>query len=190
MAKDNRTDLQKFQETSLADMVFLDTETTGFGEAAEAVSFALLTYEGEGTYKLIKPCYTPDNSFSWAKAAEINKITPDKVADAEGMCAYAADIRKAVRGTATVAWNMPFDREFFYDKLSSSKTQICLMRAYKEYMGRSKWSKLTVAAKELFVELPDGEAHGAEWDTAVLRLVAIAFKNQLDKDEENITDIL
>ncbi len=168
--------LQAFARANLDDMLFLDTETTGFGADAEMLSYAIIHPIAHGgannVYSLVKPAYTD----RWDRAEQINGISPDHVADKETLDCHMRSIRKLIRGKVVVAWNMPFDQAFFHDKLKPATEVICLMRAYKELKVRTKFTKLIVAADELSVNVPQGVAHNAKFDAELLHNIAVVMK--------------
>lgn len=165
--------------TSFADVLFLDTETTGLGKQAEIVDLSIIGLDGEVVFdQLVKPARPiPTDAYL------IHGISNDHVADAPGWCDVIEMVRPILHGRLVIAYNSSFDRSMIEQccvaaQLASPPIDWhCAMRAYAAYRKDPRlpsqgyrWRPLHEAAEACGLRAP---SHRAKADAVACRGVVL-----------------
>ena len=149
-----------------ADPLFLDTETTGLDEQAEIVELAVVDSNGDVLIDtLIKPCFSIPQVVT-----DLHGITNKMVKNAPDWHDIHPQISSLLCGRNVIAYNASFDARMLdqtclhYRLPFISANYFCAMEMYKRHTYNHKWIKLSKAAWECGVDLPD-EMHRALADT-------------------------
>lgn len=166
-------------------VIVLDTETTGrspYGND-EILSLTIINLEGTVLFnELVKPV----NRKSWAKAAEINHITPAMVKDKQPITFYADYLQNLWRNIdLVVGFNVKFDTDFLYasglnlaphvEEFDVMKESAPLVGIWNDKYKDYKWPKLTECAAHYGVNLVN--AHTSLGDTEATRQCFLAVIN-------------
>lgn len=128
------------------DVVFLDTETTGFESSAEIVELTVLASDGAIIlHTLVKPLTEIDESGS---AFAVHGITNDMVKNAPSFADILPSLVKALEGKTVVAYNAAFDRRMIGQSVNlcgglfseASMSWECASVEYARWRGRRKLS--------------------------------------------------
>ena len=88
-------------------VIYLDTETTGFGPRAEIVDIAVVNAAGEVVLEsLVQP-----NRRIPADATAIHGITNADVKNAPAWCELYEDLLRVLAGRRVIVYNVIFDRQ-------------------------------------------------------------------------------
>jgi len=158
--------------------VFLDTETTGLDDDAQAVEIAIVDDKGEVIFEsLVKPTVPVDPG-----AAAIHGISADKLASAPAWPDIAEDVKAALAGNQVVIFNAEFDTRILKataaahgdpaEWLDSLETDCAMHRAADIYGSTNRYGTISLinAADRAGVEF-QGQAHSAAGDAATTALV-------------------
>lgn len=166
-------------------VIVLDTETTGrspYGND-EILSLTIINLEGTVLFnELVKPV----NRKSWAKAAEINHITPAMVKDKQPITFYADYLQSLWRNIdLVVGFNVKFDTDFLYasglnlyprvEEFDVMKESAPLVGIWNDKYKDYKWPKLTECAAHYGIG--QFEAHTSLGDTEATRQCFLAVIN-------------
>ena len=166
-------------------VIVLDTETTGrspYGND-EILSLTIMNLEGTVLFnELVKPV----NRKSWAKAAEINHITPAMVKDKQPITFYADYLQNLWRNIdLVVGFNVKFDTDFLYasglnlaphvEEFDVMKESAPLVGIWNDKYKDYKWPKLTECAAHYGIG--QFEAHTSLGDTEATRQCFLAVIN-------------
>jgi DNA polymerase III subunit epsilon len=148
----------------MAQIVFLDTETTGLsGDTDKIIELAIVDYNGEVLFdKLINPARPINNS-------HIHNITDRMVAEYLTLDECWDEIRSILKDKHIVIYNKSFDTKFFPDKLKCAKNVSCAMTRFRNFHQGRKYN-LRYAAQHIGYQW-EGEAHRALADTKATRAV-------------------
>jgi len=178
-----RNEAEAWARAVIADpaTVFLDTETTGLGGAAEVIDLAVVA--GDGTV-LVDTLVRPKRPIP-AAATRIHGLVDDHVREAPDWRVVHADLCAAVAGRRVVVYNAPFDWGVIAGCCQGDGLDLpaglweCAMRAYARYRsepggwgGQSRWHKLTAACLAFGIA-PGG--HRALADALACRAVVAAM---------------
>ena len=166
-------------------VIVLDTETTGTSpyKNDEILSLTIMNLEGTVLYnELVKPV----NRKSWAKAAEINHITPAMVKDKQPITFYADYLQNLWRNIdLVVGFNVKFDTDFLYasglnlaphvEEFDVMKESAPLVGIWNEKYKDYKWPKLSECAAHYGIG--QFEAHTSLGDTEATRQCFLAVIN-------------
>ncbi len=172
------------------DVIFLDTETTGLGPAAEIIDLAIVGADGEIRFNsLIRP-YRPIP----ADASFVHGISNRDVASQPAWHEIAGGVRQLIEGRIVIAYNAQFDREMLWQTCQAgSVPEIeadwhCAMRAFTAFCrqpGRprhlDRWQSLSQAARSFGVPAP---THRALADAQACREIVQRMAASVDADVE------
>ena len=119
-------------------VIYLDTETTGFGPRAEIVDIAAVSAAGE---VVLESLVQPTRRIP-ADAAAIHGITNADVKHAPAWCDLYEDLLRVLAGRRIIVYNVIFDRQMVnqacerYDLAAPAADWECAMR---KYAGFRKW---------------------------------------------------
>ena len=160
-------------------VVFLDTETTGFGPRAEIIDIGIVAADGT---VLLDSLVRPESPIP-ASTSKVHGLFDDDVAGAPGWADVYAEVYRLLIGTRVVVYNAPFDSGMVTNCCQRAGLVIptaqwqCAMRQFSAFAGpvtalpgraSSRWYKLDHAAAALGVA-PGG--HRALADADVCRRV-------------------
>lgn len=171
---------------SSADVLFLDTETTGLGPMAEIVDLSIVSPDGSVMVnQLIRPVRPIP-----IDAMLIHGITNDHVADAPTWREVLIQVGPLLEGRTIVAYNSSFDRSMIEQCSAAAGLTLptiawqCAMRAYaafrKDPRLRSqgyRWRPLHEAADSFGLNIP---THRALSDAMACRGVVLGMARSGD----------
>jgi DNA polymerase III epsilon subunit-like protein len=118
-------------------VVYLDTETTGFGPRAEIVDIAVVSAAGE---VVLESLVQPSRRIP-ADATAIHGITNADVRDAPAWCDLYQDLLRVLAGRRIIVYNVIFDRQMVnqacerYTLAAPAADWECAMRKYAGFHG-------------------------------------------------------
>ena len=118
-------------------VVYLDTETTGFGPRAEIVDIAVVSAAGE---VVLESLVQPSRRIP-ADATAIHGITNADVKDAPAWCDLYHDLLRVLAGRRIIVYNVIFDRQMVnqacerYTLAAPAADWECAMRKYAGFHG-------------------------------------------------------
>ena len=155
-------------DTPTADIIVLDTETTGLNtQTDELLQVSIIDSNGNTLYNsYLKPL----RKRRWQDAERVNGISPDTVANAPTILDEVAKIHKIVSTAKTiVGYNIDFDLGFLSAvgiDVPDNVEIVDVMRVFAEiygewndYYGGYKFQKLTTCADYYGYEWGDDTAH-------------------------------
>lgn len=160
-------------------VVFLDTETTGFGPRAEIIDIGIVAADGT---VLLDTLVKPDSSIP-AATSKVHGLFDHDVAMAPRWVDVYSEVYRLLVGTRVVVYNAPFDSGMVTSSCQRAGLVIpsaqwqCAMRQYSGFAGPatarpgrgpSRWYKLDSAAAAFGIA-PGG--HRALADADVCRRV-------------------
>lgn len=144
-----------------ADVLVIDTETTGLGPEAEAVEVAVLDTAG----RVRLHAYALPEGPIAAEAAAVHGLSREALAErgARPWPAVHGELEEALRGASlALAWNAPFDERILRqtaDRHGLALPPVPWRCCMDEHAAGGRWQKLVrVAAR---CGLPTEGAHGA-----------------------------
>lgn len=166
-----------------ADVLFLDTETTGLGPQAEIVDLSIVAIDGTVLLdQLVKPSRPIP-----IDAMLIHGITNEHVADAPEWCEVLELARPIISDRIVVAYNSSFDRGMIEQCCLAAALEPpviewqCAMRAYAAFRKDPRlpsqgyrWRPLHEAAESFRLSIP---THRALADAMACRGVVIGMAN-------------
>lgn len=104
------TCLRQYIDLSPADIICLDTETTGLHGNDEILQLSIISGNGE---VLINEYFRPKNLSEWPEAEAINGISPEMVADKPTIDRYIPQLNKIIASAKLlIGYNLSFDIKF------------------------------------------------------------------------------
>src|SRR5919107_3816599 len=162
-------------------VIYLDTETTGFGPRAEIVDIAVVSAAGE---VVLESLVQPTRRIP-ADATAIHGITNADVKDAPAWCDLYEDLLRVLADQRIIVYNVIFDRQMVnqacdqYDLAAPAADWECAMRKYAGFYGnwdagkrRYRFQKLERAVLAFGAE-PGG--HRAAADAVACRAVVLGM---------------
>lgn len=138
-------------------IIVLDTETTGFDQAAEILQLSILNGVGD---VLMNEYFRPLHTTSWWGAQQVNHISPAMVAGKPSLLERKKEIESLLHNAQLIAgYNLPFDIRMLGQNgiwlPSKGKVRyLDLMRPFSETYGeintktgRYKWQKLITCSQ-------------------------------------------
>lgn len=166
----------------MAELVFLDTETTGLDELAQVVEIAIVDEFGEVLFEsYVNPTVPVDPG-----AAAVHGIGPEKLAGAPAWPEIAEQVRAVLEGKTVVIFNSDFDLRILHQTAEAHtedqgveaydaavrwilelKTLCAMYRAADVYGATNQYGTISLinAAAAAGVEF-QGRAHSAAGDAA------------------------
>ncbi len=164
-------------------VVFLDTETTGFGPRAEIIDIGIVAADGT---TLLDTLVRPEAPIP-ASTSRVHGLYDDDVVGAPAWSDVYPEVYRLLVGARVVVYNAPFDSGMVTSNCQRHGLVIpsaqwhCAMRKYAEYAGpaparpgrgQPRWYKLDSAAAAFGVA-PGG--HRALSDADVCRRVVVGM---------------
>ncbi|MBB5349577.1 3'-5' exonuclease [Desulfoprunum benzoelyticum] len=149
-----------------ADPLFLDTETTGLNENAEIVELAVVNVRGE---VLVDTLIKPVNPIP-EEVSLLHGITNEMVDDAPCWRDVYLEVVPFLTGRLILSYNAAFDSRIIdqscrlYRLPPPSADWRCVMQMYKDHTHNHKFVKLSSAAADCQVTVPN-QIHRALADT-------------------------
>ena len=157
----------------MADLVFLDTETTGLGDDAQVIEIAIVDVSGTAIFEsYCRPTVPVEPG-----AQAVHGIGQDKLASAPAWPEIAGQVRAALEGKTVVIFNSDFDMRILSQTAAAHGDQAlwlggleakCAMYAAADFYGATNQYgsiSLANAAAAAGVEF-QGQAHSAAGDAA------------------------
>lgn len=156
------------------DPLFLDTETTGLGNTAQALEIGLVNSLGEMVYHTrLKPTVSIEPG-----AAAVHGISEAELADAPSWPDIAAQLRQHIGPRPLVIFNMDFDMRILKQTAAAHSDQAdwlnalkvyCAMRLSARYYGATnRYGTISLASAASQAGLSwSGQAHSAPADAAM-----------------------
>jgi DNA polymerase-3 subunit epsilon len=164
-------------------VVFLDTETTGFGPRAEIIDIGIVGADGT---LLLDTLIRPEAPIP-ASTSRVHGLYDDDVAGAPSWADVYPEVHRILTGARVVVYNAPFDSGMVTTNCQRNGLVIpsaqwhCAMRKYSDFAspapsrpgrGQPRWYKLDAAAAAFGVA-PGG--HRALADADVCRRVVVGM---------------
>lgn len=166
-----------------SDPLFVDTETTGTSNDAEICDIAFVDMAGETVFEsLVRPTHRIP-----AEVIDIHHISNEMVTSAPTFGEILDHVLDLCSGRNVIAYNMGFDGRLIIQSaaahgwlLTPDRERLkCAMLLYAAYHGTwnarrnsYKWHKLSVAASQCGIDVPDG-LHRARVDADLGRRVLL-----------------
>lgn len=156
------------------DPLFLDTETTGLGNTAQALEIGLVNSQGETVYHTrLKPTVSIEPG-----AAAVHGISEAELADAPSWPDIAAQLRQHIGSRPLVIFNLDFDMRILKQTAAAHSDQAdwlnalkvyCAMRLSARYYGATnRYGTISLASAASQAGLSwSGQAHSAPADAAM-----------------------
>lgn len=156
------------------DPLFLDTETTGLGNTAQALEIGLVNALGETVYHTrLKPTVSIDPG-----AAAVHGISEAELADAPSWPDIAAQLQQHIGSRPLVIFNMDFDMRILKQTAAAHNDPAswldtlmvyCAMRLSARYYGATnRYGTISLASAASQADLNwSGQAHSALADAAM-----------------------
>ncbi|ECB3374701.1 3'-5' exonuclease [Salmonella enterica subsp. enterica serovar Enteritidis] len=156
------------------DPLFLDTETTGLGNTAQALEIGLVNSQGETVYHTrLKPTVSIEPG-----AAAVHGISEAELADAPSWPDIAAQLRQHIGSRPLVIFNMDFDMRILKQTAAAHSDQAdwlnalkvyCAMRLSARYYGATnRYGTISLASAASQAGLSwNGQAHSALADAVM-----------------------
>lgn len=162
---------EKARKYIAEDAFILDTETTGIDDAAEIVEIAIINASGTLQFSsLVKPSVSIPEG-----ASKIHGIYDQDVQFAPTWREIQPIVAEIIGERRVLAFNAAYDSRLIDQSARISNAPMynfqwgCLMEAYQAFTFRTRWSKLTDAAREIGFS-SDG-AHRAMADCKMARAI-------------------
>lgn len=156
------------------DPLFLDTETTGLGNAAQALEIGLVNARGDTIFhSRLKPTVSIEPG-----AAAVHGISEAELADAPSWPDIAAQLRQHIGSRLLVIFNMDFDMRILKQTAAAHSDQAdwlnalnvyCAMRLSARYYGATnRYGTISLASAASQAGLSwNGQAHSALADAVM-----------------------
>jgi DNA polymerase-3 subunit epsilon len=171
--------IQKARQIWAAQPLFLDTETTGLGNAAEIVEISILDHNGG---VLLDTLVRPRRSIP-ADAIQVHGIRNEMVRDAPTWMHVWPQVESILAGRQVGIYNAEFDLRMMRQShhviglpwRRFPGQEFCVMRLYADFYGSRRWQRLEDAGRQSGINLPN--SHRARGDTL---LTLEVFKFMVD----------
>jgi DNA polymerase-3 subunit epsilon len=162
-------------------VIYLDTETTGFGPRAEIVDIAVVNAAGEVVLEsLVQP-----NRRIPADATAIHGITNADVKNAPAWCELYEDLLRVLAGRRVIVYNVIFDRQMVnqacdrYSLAAPAADWECAMRKYAGFYGNwdagKRWYRFQKLERAVLAFGAEPGGHRAAADAIACRAVVLGM---------------
>jgi DNA polymerase III subunit epsilon len=162
-------------------VVYLDTETTGFGPGAEIVDVAVVGASGEILFNsLVRPLQRIP-----AEVIAIHGITDGDVANAPCWDELYVDLRQRLEGRRIVVYNVAFDRQMIAQSCAQCGLPLpaadwdCAMKKYAGFHGSwdpaKRWYKFQKLERAVLAFGAEPGGHRAAADAMACRAVVLGM---------------
>lgn len=162
-------------------VVYLDTETTGFGPRAEIVDIAVVSGAGE---VLLESLVQPERRIP-REVTAIHGITDADVRDAPAWCDLYDELTRVLAGRRIVVYNVTFDKQMVkqacgqYDLPVPEADWDCAMRKYAGFHGnwdpRKRWFSFVKLERAVLTFGAQPGGHRAAADAFACREVVLGM---------------
>src|SRR5215204_590052 len=162
-------------------VIYLDTETTGFGPHAEIVDIAAISAAGE---VLLESLVQPTRRIP-ADATAVHGITNADVKDAPAWCDLYEDLLRVLVGRRIIVYNVIFDRQMVnqacerYDLAAPAADWECAMRKYAGFYGNwdsgKRWYRFQKLERAVLAFGAEPGGHRAAADAIACRAVVLGM---------------
>jgi DNA polymerase III epsilon subunit-like protein len=162
-------------------VVYLDTETTGFGTRAEIVDIAVVDASGQ---VLLESLVRPANRIP-ADVIAIHGITDADVSGAPTWCDLYQDVLRVLTGRRVVVYNVTFDRQMVdqacgrFALAAPTAEWECAMKKYAGFHGnwdaRKHWYRFQKLERAVLAFGAEPGGHRAAADALACRTVVLGM---------------
>src|SRR5829696_7849348 len=162
-------------------VIYLDTETTGFGPRAEIVDIAVVSAAGE---VVLESLVQPTRRIP-ADATAIHGITNADVKHAPAWCDLYEDLQRALAGRRIIVYNVIFDRQMVnqacdrYALAAPAADWECAMRKYAGFYGNwdpgKRWYRFEKLERAVLAFGAEPGDHRAAADAVACRAVVLGM---------------
>ncbi len=162
-------------------VIYLDTETTGFGPRAEIVDIAAVSSSGE---VVLESLVQPTRRIP-ADATAIHGITNADVKDAPAWCDLYEDVLRVLAGRRVIVYNVIFDRQMVnqacdrYALAAPAADWECAMRKYAGFYGNwdsgKRWYRFQTLERAVLAFGAEPGGHRAAADAIACRAVVLGM---------------
>src|ERR671921_1058929 len=162
-------------------VIYLDTETTGFGPRAEIVDIAVVSSAGE---VVLESLVQPTRRIP-ADATAIHGITNADVKDAPTWCDLYEDLLRVLVGRRIIVYNVIFDRQMVnqacerYALAAPAADWECAMRKYAGFYGNwdsgKRWYRFQKLERAVLAFGAEPGGHRAAADAFACRAVVLGM---------------
>ena len=162
-------------------VIYLDTETTGFGSRAEIVDIAVVSAAGE---VVLESLVQPTRRIP-ADATAIHGITNADVKHAPAWCDLYEDLQRALAGRRIIVYNVIFDRQMVnqacdrYALAAPAADWECAMRKYAGFYGNwdpgKRWYRFQKLERAVLAFGSEPGGHRAAADAVACRAVVLGM---------------
>ncbi len=162
-------------------VIYLDTETTGFGPRAEIVDIAVVSAAGE---VVLESLVQPTRRIP-ADATAIHGITNADVKDAPAWCDLYEDLLRVLAGRRVIVYNVIFDRQMVnqacdrYALAAPAADWECAMRKYAGFYGNwdsgKRWYRFQKLERAVLAFGAEPGGHRAAADAIACRAVVLGM---------------
>jgi DNA polymerase III subunit epsilon len=162
-------------------VIYLDTETTGFGPRAEIVDIAAVSAAGE---VLLESLVQPTRRIP-ADATSVHGITNADVKDAPAWCDLYEELLRVLAGRRIIVYNVIFDRQMVnqacerYDLAAPAADWECAMRKYAGFYGNwdsgKRWYRFQKLERAVLAFGAEPGGHRAAADAFACRAVVLGM---------------
>jgi DNA polymerase-3 subunit epsilon len=162
-------------------VIYLDTETTGFGPRAEIVDIAAVSATGE---VLLESLVQPTGRIP-ADATAVHGITNADVKDAPVWCDLYEELLRVLASRRIIVYNVIFDRQMVnqacerYDLAAPAADWECAMRKYAGFYGNwdsgKRWYRFQKLERAVLAFGAEPGGHRAAADAFACRAVVLGM---------------
>jgi DNA polymerase III subunit epsilon len=162
-------------------VIYLDTETTGFGPRAEIVDIAAVSAAGE---VLLESLVQPTRRIP-SDATAVHGITNADVKGAPAWCDLYEDLLRVLAGRRIIVYNVIFDRQMVnqscerYDLAAPAADWECAMRKYAGFYGNwdsgKRWYRFQKLERAVLAFGAEPGGHRAAADAFACRAVVLGM---------------
>jgi DNA polymerase III epsilon subunit-like protein len=162
-------------------VIYLDTETTGFGPRAEIVDIAAVSAAGE---VLLESLVQPTRRIP-ADATAVHGITNADVKHAPAWCDLYEELLQVLAGRRIIVYNVIFDRQMVnqacerYDLAAPAADWECAMRKYAGFYGNwdtgKRWYRFQKLERAVLAFGAEPGGHRAAADAFACRAVVLGM---------------
>jgi DNA polymerase III subunit epsilon len=176
-------------------VVYLDTETTGFGKRAEIVDIAVVDGEGQVLFdSLVRPTRRIP-----AEVIAIHGITNADVKDAPEWCDLYDEVREVLAGRRIVVYNVVFDRQMVTQACEQYALEApeadweCAMKRYAGFHGSwdpgKRWYRFQKLERAVLAFGAEPGGHRAAADALACRAVVLGMAATQPPQHGNSGDV-
>lgn len=166
-------------ESSVANEVYFDTETTGLDDSAEIIQVGIIDNQGNVLMNTLVQCQGDIPK----QASDIHGIKKSDLRNAPTWPEIHSQVCKILSGAKMVnIYNASYDVKLLRQTSARHGLDVpvinthCVMRDYTDKKGLSKWQKLTVACDMEGIKTDHLNAHDAVSDCEMTRLLNLAIR--------------